>query len=250
MRDPRTAVAFNDDYIFFIVVDGRDSQHSVGMKISQLAAFAKDVLGAKFGISQDGGGSSTMVINGEVVNNTYCNIVDCDRVNSSLRTARPEGEGVDRITNPSNPILPFPLIGGTDQPPPLSADGFPLTEEYYQYSQDALQRLVANGLMMVVVKPKEQTSTFTTSEMVFTTATAQVRLGPGTNYALVSLVDPGNQGIVLEHGLNGVKAKGSNWWKVLLEVGDNEVTGWTTEDTLVPPWLEFIPAVLMLRSSK
>jgi hypothetical protein len=56
-----------------------DSQNSEGMTIPELARSAKNTLGASWGISQDGGGSSTMVVNGQVMNNTYCNIVDCDR---------------------------------------------------------------------------------------------------------------------------------------------------------------------------
>ena len=46
---------------------------SVGMSIHELAVFARDTLGATWGVAQDGGGSSTMVINGQVVNNTFCN---------------------------------------------------------------------------------------------------------------------------------------------------------------------------------
>ena len=76
-RNPRTAIAFNDQYIFFFVVDGREIYHSVGMTIHELALFARDVLGATQGVAQDGGGSSTLVINGQVVNNTYCNIYSC-----------------------------------------------------------------------------------------------------------------------------------------------------------------------------
>ena len=76
-QHPRTAIAYNDQYIFFVVVDGRDSQHSLGMSIHELAVFTRDTLGATRGVAQDGGGSSTMVINGQVINNTYCNIYSC-----------------------------------------------------------------------------------------------------------------------------------------------------------------------------
>jgi hypothetical protein len=38
-RHPRTAISFNDEYIYFIVVDGRDVKDSIGMTIQQLAEF-------------------------------------------------------------------------------------------------------------------------------------------------------------------------------------------------------------------
>ncbi len=68
LRSPRTAVAFNDRYIYFVVIDGRDRFQSVGMSVVELATFAKNTLGATWGSALDGGGSSTMVVNGQVVN--------------------------------------------------------------------------------------------------------------------------------------------------------------------------------------
>lgn len=66
-RHPRTAVAFNDRYVYFVVVDGR-SERSVGMTITELGRFCADHLDAAYAIAQDGGGSSTMWIDGEVRN--------------------------------------------------------------------------------------------------------------------------------------------------------------------------------------
>jgi hypothetical protein len=88
-RLPRTAVAYSDAYVFFIVVDGRNPGVSVGMSIEELARFARDTLGATDGIAQDSGGSSTMVINGQVVNNTTCNFADC--------TDDPPGERLEAL---------------------------------------------------------------------------------------------------------------------------------------------------------
>jgi len=65
---PRSAVAYNRDYIFFVVVDGRSTE-SIGMEFYEVAEFCSDVLGATDGISLDGGGSSTLVVNGQVMNN-------------------------------------------------------------------------------------------------------------------------------------------------------------------------------------
>jgi hypothetical protein len=67
-RHPRTAVCFNDQWIYFVVVDGRDPERSVGMTIDELGRFCRDTLGARWGINQDGGGSSTMWVQGEVRN--------------------------------------------------------------------------------------------------------------------------------------------------------------------------------------
>jgi exopolysaccharide biosynthesis protein len=66
-RAPRTAFGANDKYIFMLVADGRQ-ELSVGMEIGELAAFMKS-LGCDDALNLDGGGSSTMVINGEIVNN-------------------------------------------------------------------------------------------------------------------------------------------------------------------------------------
>ena len=67
-KHPRTAVCFNDDWFYFVVVDGRNSSYSVGMTIPELASFCKDQLEATWGVNEDGGGSSTLWVNGEVIN--------------------------------------------------------------------------------------------------------------------------------------------------------------------------------------
>ena len=67
-RHPRTAICFNDDWLYFVVVDGRNNSYSVGMTIPELATFCKDHLGASWGINEDGGGSSSLWLNGEVIN--------------------------------------------------------------------------------------------------------------------------------------------------------------------------------------
>ncbi len=66
-RHPRTAIAFDSSYIYFIVVDGRSTQ-SVGMSMTELGTFCIDYLAAVEGLNQDGGGSSTMWLNGTVMN--------------------------------------------------------------------------------------------------------------------------------------------------------------------------------------
>ena len=67
IRAPRTAVAYNASYIFFMVCDGR-SAASAGMTSDEMGIFCKNTLGATDGVNQDGGGSSTMWLNGVVKN--------------------------------------------------------------------------------------------------------------------------------------------------------------------------------------
>jgi hypothetical protein len=67
-RQPRTAICFNDRYIYFLVVDGRQGGYSIGMSMDDLGAFCRDTLESDEGVNQDGGGSSTFWMDGEVLN--------------------------------------------------------------------------------------------------------------------------------------------------------------------------------------
>jgi exopolysaccharide biosynthesis protein len=65
---PRTAVGVIDaNHLVFVVVDGRQSGYSEGVTMTELAAIMQD-LGATTAYNIDGGGSSTMYFDGEVVN--------------------------------------------------------------------------------------------------------------------------------------------------------------------------------------
>ncbi len=163
VRHPRTAVAYNDDYVFFVVCDGR-SAVSVGMTMTELGNFCKNYLDATWGMNLDGGGSSTMVVNGVTRN------------------------------DPSD---------GTD-------------------------RAVANGLMMVVPQPKLQATTYNSGATVRTSGSSNVRLGPGTNYAVQTTLNPNIQGVILDHSLRGIYAKGYYWWKC--DFGT--ATGWVAHSNL------------------
>ena len=66
--NPRTAIGQIDDlHYIFVVSDGRTNA-SEGLSLYELATFMKD-LGAKTAYNLDGGGSSTMWFNGEIINN-------------------------------------------------------------------------------------------------------------------------------------------------------------------------------------
>jgi exopolysaccharide biosynthesis protein len=65
---PRTAVGVVDaDHLVFVVVDGRSPGYSEGVTLTELAGIMQG-LGATTAYNLDGGGSSTMYFDGEVVN--------------------------------------------------------------------------------------------------------------------------------------------------------------------------------------
>ena len=67
-RHPRTAVGFSRDStaLYLITVDGR-SESSSGMSLAELASLMQS-LGVAQGLNLDGGGSTTLVLGGRVVN--------------------------------------------------------------------------------------------------------------------------------------------------------------------------------------
>jgi hypothetical protein len=203
---PRTAIAFNDQYIFFIVVDGRQASISVGMTYVQLGNFSVNYLQAHTGMALDGGGSSTMVINGKVMNNPS-----------------------DRCFT-----MYLPALTASNR---LSSTGEQLMEVMVLESMEAslpstvCERPVGSGLMMIVLQPNQPSSSYQPGFSVLTLGDAQVRLGPGTNYALMATITQGQEGVILPHinSLNGVYAKGKHWWKV--DFGSIE--GWVSEDSLM-----------------
>jgi len=67
-RHPRTFIAFNEDstHIYYVVVDGRQ-QGSVGCTLSEASGILL-AIGAHHAINLDGGGSSVLMVNGDIVN--------------------------------------------------------------------------------------------------------------------------------------------------------------------------------------
>ena len=80
-RNPRTAVGYAPGKVFLVVVDGRQPGHSVGMTLRELANLMLG-LGARSALNLDGGGSSTMVVNGRITNRPS------DGVERGVATAR------------------------------------------------------------------------------------------------------------------------------------------------------------------
>ena len=73
--NPRTAIGMIDaNHYVFVVSDGR-TEESEGLSLYELASFMRG-LGAKTAYNLDGGGSSTMYFNGQVINKPTTNGVD------------------------------------------------------------------------------------------------------------------------------------------------------------------------------
>jgi exopolysaccharide biosynthesis protein len=67
-QQPRTALGIVDtNHVVAVVVDGRDNGYSRGVTLPELAVIMQG-LGAKTAYNLDGGGSSTMYFQGEVIN--------------------------------------------------------------------------------------------------------------------------------------------------------------------------------------
>ncbi len=67
-RNPRTAIGWTSTgRVLLVVIDGRQPRWSVGASLGELARIMRD-LGAVEAMNLDGGGSSTMWVDGEVVN--------------------------------------------------------------------------------------------------------------------------------------------------------------------------------------
>ena len=178
LRNARTVLAYNDRYIFFIVVEDKDPFENLGMGIVELSFFIKNSIGAVWAIALDGGGSSTMYVNGELKNK----------------------------------------IAATEVSP----------------DDKRIERAVANGILMVQIQPKQQSNKFSAGDQVYVNGAdlLAVRTGPGDNYGIISSIEQGQSGEILDHvnGLNGIFARGFSWWNVAF----GDLSGWVAEDYLTP----------------
>jgi hypothetical protein len=139
-----------------------------------------------------------MVVKGVVVNNTFCNQFGCEAKYQVF----------------------LPLV--------LNAAGSEPVLDSPSESTAATERSVANGMMMVVVEPAEYATTFAVNSIVVTNKSTQVRLGPGTNFGVIAIKAAGTTGVVSDHDLSGILAKGSYWWKIDF----NGTVGWVKEGSI------------------
>jgi hypothetical protein len=192
VRNSRTVVGYSSSYIFFVVVDGFDAGVSEGITLRSLSDWMEATLGATDAVSLDSGTSSTMVVNGEVKNNTYCTYTrDC-----GMQTATDEKPQIE-----------------IEQPDATDADD---------------HAYVGSGLMMVVIEPQARSVRFRTGQALTALQQTSLRLGPGTNYGSILTINIGAQGGVITHSLNGVLATGSYWWKGSF----GGTTGWVKEEVM------------------
>lgn len=66
-RHPRSMIGWNDNYLYFIVVDGRQQGLSIGMTYPEMATLVKEY-GCTEAVELDGGGSSTLWATGKILN--------------------------------------------------------------------------------------------------------------------------------------------------------------------------------------
>lgn len=66
-RHPRSAFGWNERHCFLVVVDGRQAGLSVGMTLAELSEFLVK-LGCQEAINFDGGGSTELILEGQVLN--------------------------------------------------------------------------------------------------------------------------------------------------------------------------------------
>jgi exopolysaccharide biosynthesis protein len=76
-RHPRSAIGWNKDWFYLVVVDGRQPELSEGMTIEELSTYLVK-LGCDEAMNLDGGGSSTLWYGGDVRNSP------CDRYERTI----------------------------------------------------------------------------------------------------------------------------------------------------------------------
>jgi hypothetical protein len=69
-RHPRAALGLSDDHVIAVACDGRRSGVDAGLTMAELAEALRD-LGARDAINLDGGGSTTLVHRGHLLNRPY-----------------------------------------------------------------------------------------------------------------------------------------------------------------------------------
>lgn len=126
---PRTAVAWNDrGEVFLVTVDGRQPGHSEGVSLAELADLLLE-LGATDALNLDGGGTTTFVVGGEVVNRPSDRLVKRGGRDRIVHAAAAGDVVVGPVERPSTTALAVvPLRGGASGPTELVPDALDLPE--------------------------------------------------------------------------------------------------------------------------
>jgi hypothetical protein len=93
---------------------------------------------------------------------------------------------------------------------------------------DGQERATCNGLLMVAIQEKQQSTKYKVNQKVSTKNTTELRLGPGNNYYTIATVAQLQTGTIINHTLNGISATGQSWWYTQF----GNITGWCSESSL------------------
>jgi hypothetical protein len=151
--DPRTAVGYTrDNHVIFFVVDGRDANWSIGVSLPQMATILLE-LGCIVAMNLDGGGSSQMAIEDQLIN-------------------RPEGGTfmrpiptilalVDKDSIPKPPTIYFEKIIDTGDPQCtlLGSGWFESANPGYWGNSKAMLNQIGNGEDYALFQPNLPSST-------------------------------------------------------------------------------------------
>jgi hypothetical protein len=118
-RHPRTAIGYNGNKLFMLVVDGRQPGYSVGMSLPELAQAMAD-LGCTDALNVDGGGSTALWIRGSIVNRPSDGRERPVANGLFFFSSAPVGDPVRLVTEPADiaalPGAELPLaVSGEDQ---------------------------------------------------------------------------------------------------------------------------------------
>lgn len=106
LRHPRTALGWNSNTLFLVVVDGRQAGLSVGMTFPELAKYMAG-LGCEEALNLDGGGSASMWVLGQVVSSP------------SEGRERPGANALVLVRRPAEPARPAPTGGDSPATRPV-----------------------------------------------------------------------------------------------------------------------------------